>query len=150
MLGAAGGRATWKTCSRWSRCPVRLRAVRNALLDAPRYRPLGQANARDTGGAEGWGRRGREPRDPNAYTGERHDDRRAPRSPPRYEGRGHHYQQVVQGRHAGTVQRDQREEAEAVRSRQRAMERLSRLEREMAELRRELEEPPRPERGNHD
>ncbi|ETP20342.1 hypothetical protein F441_05912 [Phytophthora nicotianae CJ01A1] len=64
--------------------------------------------------------------------------------------RGHHYQQVVQGRHAGTVQRDQREEAEAVRSRQRAMERLSRLEREMAELRRELEEPPRPERGNHD
>ncbi|ETI50581.1 hypothetical protein F443_05907 [Phytophthora nicotianae P1569] len=107
-------------------------------------------NARDTGGAEGWGRRGREPRDPNAYTGERHDDRRAPRSPPRYEGRGHHYQQVVQGRHAGTVQRDQREEAEAVRSRQRAMERLSRLEREMAELRRELEEPPRPERGNHD
>ncbi|EEY56630.1 uncharacterized protein PITG_10179 [Phytophthora infestans T30-4] len=100
---------------------------REAPLEAPSYRPLYQANARDTGSAEGWKRHGRETHDPYAYA---------------LSTRG-------QGRHARTVQRGQREEAEIARSRQRAVERLSRLEREMAELRRELKEPPRPERKHH-
>ncbi|EEY54770.1 uncharacterized protein PITG_08319 [Phytophthora infestans T30-4] len=60
------------------------------------------------------------------------------------------FQREMEGRHAGTMQRGQREEAETARTRRRAVERLSRLEREMSELRRELEEPPRPERGHSD
>ncbi|KAE9033366.1 hypothetical protein PR001_g10208 [Phytophthora rubi] len=87
---------------------------------APTYPALAPVNAQDTDSAwEHWGR-GRERRDADEQHVEQHDDRRAPGSPPRYGERYHRYPQAAQGRHAETVQRDRREDAEEEQRRRRA------------------------------
>ncbi|KAG1683836.1 hypothetical protein DVH05_012772 [Phytophthora capsici] len=103
---------------------------------APNYLPWDRAIGQDTADVVERDRRGYERCGQAAYDEERRDDRRAPRSPPRYGGRGPRYPQEAEGRRAETGQDDRWAEAE--RQRRRNWERLERLERGLEELRRRL------------
>ncbi|OWZ18876.1 hypothetical protein PHMEG_0006971 [Phytophthora megakarya] len=134
------------------RTPQRnLERPRAAPLEASNYQAWGQASARDTGGESGLDRRGQ--RDPYARAGGQHDDHHAPRSPRQCGEYGQYHRQGVPAHRAGNASWGQCKEAEAARGRQRAAERLTRLESEMADFRRELDvvqEPPREEQGRQE
>ncbi|GMF61139.1 unnamed protein product [Phytophthora fragariaefolia] len=87
---------------------------------APNYPALAPANAQDIDGAWGRRNRGRKRCDAEEQRVEQHDDRRAPRSPPRYAERYPRYPQEVRGRHAEIVQRDRRKDVEEEQRRRRA------------------------------
>ncbi|ETO58953.1 hypothetical protein F444_22667 [Phytophthora nicotianae P1976] len=103
---------------------------------APNYLPWPRASGQGTADVGEHDRRGYERRGQAVYDEERLDDRRALRSPPRYDERGPRYPQAAEGRRAETDPHERWAEAE--RQRRRDWERLERLERDLEELRRRL------------
>ncbi|ETN14414.1 hypothetical protein PPTG_22118 [Phytophthora nicotianae INRA-310] len=101
----------------------------------PNYPPVDRSSGQGTADARERDSRGYERRDQTAYDEDQRDDRRAPRSPPRYVKRGPRCPREAEDRRAGTGQYDRWAEVEAERERYRAWERL---ERDLEELSQQL------------